>query len=109
MGHMVYVHLAIAGFAVLGTLTAILPVRREPFATPEFFSGFLIPELAGQFFLLYGVLAWGLSALHAGRGTLGHVALGLDAAVVQQLRSADRSKLVMQAARVVVVGHIPEH
>jgi len=85
MGHMVYVHLAIAGFAVLGTLTAILPVRREPFATPEFFSGFLIPELAGQFFLLYGVLAWGLSALHVGRGTLGHVALGLDAVTLSGL------------------------
>jgi acetyl esterase/lipase len=82
MEPMVYVHLVIAVAAALGTLAAILPVRREPFATPEFFSGFLIPELAGQLFVLYGLLAWLLDWLHGGRGRLGHVATAFDAAVL---------------------------
>ena len=96
MAPMVYVHLALAVFVALGTLTAILPVRREPFATPEFFSGFLIPELAGQLFLLYAALTWGLSALHAGRGTLGHLAMALDAATLAGLAFLFLSGLLIE-------------
>lgn len=82
MAPMVYVHLALAVFVTLGVWAAILPVRREPFATPEFFSGFLIPELSAQLFVLFGLAAWGLNLIHAGRGFLGHLAIGFDLAAL---------------------------
>ncbi len=79
---MVYVHLALAVFVALGVWAAILPVRREPFATPEFFSGFLIPELSGQLFVLFSLLVWFFTWLHAGRGAIGHLATGFDVAAL---------------------------
>jgi acetyl esterase/lipase len=82
MEAMVYVHLVVAVLMLLAVLTTYFPVRRDPLTGAAFLTGWLVSELALQYFIVYSALVVLFEAIHAGRGLAGHVASVIDLVVL---------------------------
>jgi acetyl esterase/lipase len=79
---MPYLHLLVATVMLLAVLTTYFPVRRDPLTGVAFVTGWLVGELALQYFLGYLVLVAFFEFVHAGRGLAGHVASVFDVLVL---------------------------